>query len=102
MREKLVLLNHHSNTCLLVVILRKIVKAEKKLIYVLKVYSVFVKKNNKNLDFELQLKTPNEKQKIVCTTPGVKDVDVTINSFYLYLRSTVPSLQQEKLIESNK
>ena len=41
------------------------------------------KKITKGLGFELQLKTSNEKEKIIYTTLGGNDVNVTINSIYL-------------------
>ena len=54
------------------------------------------KKITKGLGFELQLKTSNEKQKILYTTLGVNDVNVTINSIYLYIPSLVPCAEQQQ------
>ena len=55
------------------------------------------KKITKGLGFELQLKTSNEKQNILYTTLGGNDVNVTINSIYLYIRSLVPSAEQQQM-----
>ena len=51
----------------------------------------------KGLGFELQLKTSNEKQNILYTTLGGNDVNVTINSFYLYIPSLVPSAEHRQI-----
>ena len=48
------------------------------------------------MGFELQLKTSNEQQKILYTTLGGNDVNVTINSIYLYIPSLVPSADQQQ------
>ena len=55
------------------------------------------KKITKGLGFELQLKTSNEKQNILYTTLGGNDVNVTINSIYLYIPSLVPSAEQQQI-----
>ena len=55
------------------------------------------KKTAKGLGFELQLKTSNEKQNIIYITLGGKDLNVTINSIYLYISSLVPSAEQQQL-----
>ena len=55
------------------------------------------KKITKGLGFELQLKTSNEKQNILYTTLGGNDVNVTINSIYLYIPSIVPSAEQQQM-----
>ena len=55
------------------------------------------KKITKGLGFELQLKTSNEKNNILYTTFGGNDVDVTINSIYLYIPSLVPSAEQQQM-----
>ena len=55
------------------------------------------KKITKGLVFELQLKTSNEKQNKIYTTLGRNDVNVTINSIYLYTPSLVPSAEQQQL-----
>ena len=54
------------------------------------------KKITKGLGFELQFKTSNEKQNIIHTTLGGNDVNVTINSIYLYIASLVPSAEQQQ------
>ena len=58
----------------------------------------FVKllKKTKGLGFELQLKTSNENQNITYTTLGHNDVNVTINSLYLYIPTILPSPQQQQ------
>ena len=53
------------------------------------------KKITNGLGFELQLKTSNEKQNLIYTTLGGNDVNVTINSIYLYIPSLVPSAEQQ-------
>ena len=57
------------------------------------------KKITKGLGFELQLKTSNEKKNILYTNNafGVNDVNVTINSIYLYIPSLVPSAEQQQM-----
>ena len=57
------------------------------------------KKITKGLGFELQLKTSNEKRNIVYTSLafGGNDVNVTINSIYLYIPSLVPSAEQQQM-----
>ena len=55
------------------------------------------KKITKGLGFELQLKTSNEKNNILYTTPGGNDINVTINSIYLYIPSLVPSAEQQQM-----
>ena len=55
------------------------------------------KKITKGLGFELQLKTSNEKQNIFYTTLGGNDVNITINSIYLYIPSLVPSAEQQQM-----
>ena len=57
------------------------------------------KKITKGLGFELQLKTSNEKKNILFTNNafGVNDVNVTINSIYLYIPSLVPSAEQQQM-----
>ena len=55
------------------------------------------KKITKGLGFELQLKTSNEKQSILYTTLGGNDVNVTINSIYLYIPSLVLSVEQQQI-----
>ena len=55
------------------------------------------KKITKGLGFELQLKTSNEKQNILYTTLGGNDVNVIINSMYLYIPSLVPSAEQQQI-----
>ena len=55
------------------------------------------KKMTKGLGFEIQLKTSNEKQNILYTTLGGNDVNVTINSIYLYIPSLVPSAEQQQM-----
>ncbi len=56
-------------------------------------------KLTKGLEFELQLKTSNEKKNILFTNNafGVIDVHVTINCIYLYIPSLVPSAEQQQL-----
>ena len=54
------------------------------------------KKITKRLGYELQLKTSNEKQNILYTTLGGSDVNVTINSIYLFIPSLVPSAEQQQ------
>ena len=54
-------------------------------------------KITKGLGFELQLKTSNEKQNILYTTFGGNDVNVTINSIYLFIPSLVPSAEQQQM-----
>ena len=54
-------------------------------------------KITKGLGFELQLKTSSEKQNILYTTLGGNDVNVTINSIYLYIPSLVPSAEQQQM-----
>ena len=56
-----------------------------------------LKKITKGLGFELQLKTTNEKQNIIYTTLGGNDINVTINSIYLYILSLVPSAEQQQI-----
>ena len=51
------------------------------------------KKITKGLGFELQLKRSNEKQNIIYKTLGGTDVNVTINSIYLYIPSLVASAE---------
>ena len=48
------------------------------------------------LGFEFQLKTSNEKQKNIYRTLGGNDVNVTINSLYLYIPPIVPSPEQQQ------
>ena len=57
-----------------------------------------LKKITKGLGFELQLKTSNEKQNIICTSLGFgeNDINVVINSIYLYIPSLVPSTEQQQ------
>ena len=57
------------------------------------------KKITKGLGFELQLKTSNEKRNIIFTSLafGENDINVTINSIYLYIPSLVPSAEQQQL-----
>ena len=57
------------------------------------------KKITKGLGFELQLKTSNEKRNIIYTSLvfGKNDVNVTINSIYLYIPSLVPSAEQQQM-----
>ena len=57
------------------------------------------KKITKGLGFELQLKTSNEKKNILYTNNafGVNNVNVTINSIYLYIPSLVPSAEQQQM-----
>ena len=57
------------------------------------------KKITKGLGFELQLKTSNEKKNILFTNNafGLNDVNVTINSIYLYIPSLVPSAEQQQM-----
>ena len=55
------------------------------------------KKIKKGLGIELQLKTSNEKQNLIYTTLGGNDVNVTINSIYLYIPSLVPSAEQQQM-----
>ena len=55
------------------------------------------KKITKGLGFELQLKTSNEEHNILYTTLGGNDVNVTINSIYLYIPSLVPSAEQQQM-----
>ena len=56
------------------------------------------KKITKGLGFELQLKTSSEKQNIIYTTLGVNDVNVTINSSYLFIPNLVPSAEQQQML----
>ena len=56
-----------------------------------------LKKITKALGFELQLKTSNEKQNILYETLGGNDVNVTINSIYLYIPSLVTSAEQKQM-----
>ena len=56
------------------------------------------KKLTKGLGFELQIKTSNEKQVFIYTTLGGNDVNVTINSIYLYIPSLVPSAEQLQIL----
>ena len=49
------------------------------------------------MGFELQLKTSNENQNIIYTTLGGNDVNFSINSFYLYVPSLVPSPEQQQI-----
>ena len=60
-----------------------------------------IKKIRKGLGFELQSKTSNEKQNIIYTTLGGNDVNVTINSIYLYIPSRVPSAEQQQLFNKS-
>ena len=55
------------------------------------------KKVTKGLGFELQLKTSNEKQNIIYSTLGGNDINVTINSIYLYIPSLVASAEQQQI-----
>ena len=55
------------------------------------------KKITKGLGFELQLQTSNEKHNILYTTLGGNDVNVTINSIYLYIPSLVPFAEQQQI-----
>ena len=57
------------------------------------------KKITKGLGFELQLKTSNEKQNILFTNNAfeINNVNVTINSIYLYIPSLVPSAEQQHM-----
>ena len=59
------------------------------------------KKISKGLGFELQLKTSNEKKNILFTNNafGLNDVNVTINSIYLYIPSLVPSAEQQQMFK---
>ena len=55
------------------------------------------KKITKGLEFELQLKKSNEKNNILYTTLGGNDVNVTINSIYLYIYQVLfPVLNRNK------
>ena len=58
-----------------------------------------IKKITKDLGFELQLKTSNEKHNIFYTTLGGNDVNVTINSIFLFIPSLVPSAEQQQLYD---
>ena len=57
------------------------------------------KKITKGLGFELQLKTSNEKKNILFTNNafGVNNVNIRINSIYLYIPSLVPSAEQQQM-----
>ena len=57
------------------------------------------KKLTKGLGFELQLKTSNEKRNIIYSSLafGQNDINVTINSIYLYIPSLVPSAEQQQM-----
>ena len=54
------------------------------------------KKITKGSGFERQLKISNKKQNFLYTTRGSNDVNVTINSVYLYIPSLVPSGEQQQ------
>ena len=58
----------------------------------------------KGLSFELQLKLSNEKRNIIYTTLGGNDLNVTINSIYLFTPSLVlsPDHQQSLLNQLHK
>ena len=56
------------------------------------------KKIKKGLGFELQLKTSNEKKNNFFTNNAlINNVNVIINSFYLYIPSLVPSAEQQQM-----
>ena len=59
------------------------------------------KKITKGLAFELQLKTSNKKRNIIYTDLGFggNDINITINSIYLYKPSLVPSAEQQQLFK---
>ena len=59
------------------------------------------KKITKGLGFELQLKTSNEKQKVTYATLGGNDVNMTINSIYLYIPSLVTSAEQQQIFNES-
>ena len=60
----------------------------------------FCKTNKKNKRLRIKLKTSDEK-KIIYTTLGGNDTNVTINTIYLFIPSIVPSPeQQQKFNES--
>ena len=59
------------------------------------------KKLTKDLGFQLQLKTSDEKQNIIYTTLGGNDVNVTINSIYLFIPSLVPSPEQQQIFNES-
>ena len=57
------------------------------------------KKVTKGLEFELQLKTSNEKRNIIYTDLGFgrNDINVTINRVYLFIPSLVHSAEQQQM-----
>ena len=88
---KKLLINNHTNDDN-----RGKIRANLPLEYIFGFCKTF-KKITKGLGFELQLKTSNEKKNILFTNNefGVNDVNVTINSVYLYIPSLVPSAEQQ-------
>ena len=53
------------------------------------------KKITKGLGFELDLRTSNKKRDILYSTSGYNDVNVTINSFSLFIPQIIPSLETQ-------
>ena len=53
------------------------------------------------MGFELQLKTSDKKQNITFTTLRGNDVNVTINSIYLFIPSPVPSPGQQQIFNES-
>ena len=53
------------------------------------------------MGFELQLKTSDERQNITFTTLRGDDVNVTINSIYLFIPSPVPSHEKQQIFNES-
>ena len=82
----------------------KTIKVELEVTFLSNKFSASVKhlkKSQKGLGFELQLRTSIEKQNILYTTLGGNDVNVTINSIYLYIPSIVPSAVRQQIFNDS-